>query len=120
LRYTQARQLYAEFVLEEMRDIADDSAEDWSEDAKGHRRLDKEAVMRSRLRWDHRRWALAKLIPARFGSTPAPSGPAAEPGPAQPGAVQQHLHLHLTTEQRRAVTMALLAKARVTEDPADD
>lgn len=65
--YDQAREIQSELLLDEMRRIADDSADDWTEDGKGNPRVNSEAVQRSRVRIDNLKWRLAKLNRKRFG-----------------------------------------------------
>lgn len=66
-RYARAKEAAADFIVEEMLEIADDARNDFVENDKGHITLDTEAVMRSRLRIDTRKWLAAKLRPKRYG-----------------------------------------------------
>ena len=72
-RYARACAIRAEVHVDEMQDIADDGRNDWME------RLDKdgqgagwvlngEAVARSKLRLEHRRWYAEKLLPKKYGA----------------------------------------------------
>lgn len=69
--YTRAREEQAENIHDETIEIADDSTNDFMEikDKKGNSRivLDKEAVMRSRLRVDTRQAWLANTAPRKYG-----------------------------------------------------
>ena len=121
LRYRQARMLAAELIADELLGIVDDATQDWVVDGKGEMRLDKEAVMRSRLRFDGRRWLLSKLLPRTYGEKavedPA-TGALLPPGADQPGQVVQHEHTHrllLTPDQRAAVARALAEKFKLLE-----
>lgn len=64
--YTAARRLAAELMLEETIRIADDASGDWVErenkQGEMERVMDKDNVMRSRLRVEARRWAVDKYI----------------------------------------------------------
>jgi hypothetical protein len=53
--------------VDEIMEIADDSSGDWKVSPKGRKQIDKEAVQRSRVRIDTRKWLLAKLLPKQFG-----------------------------------------------------
>lgn len=54
-RYLIARELYSEFVFDEILEIADAPASDFAE------------VKKQQLRIDARKWALGKMNPKRFG-----------------------------------------------------
>jgi hypothetical protein len=68
-QYMQARETRTDLLAEQILDIADDGGQDWHEDSKGKKKLDREAVLRSRLRVDARQWQMARLDPrlARVG-----------------------------------------------------
>ena len=66
-KYEAARVVQADILFDNLLDIADDSAEDWTTNEDGERRLNGEAVARSRLRIDARKWILSKLIPKKYG-----------------------------------------------------
>lgn len=73
-RYTRAKEVSAEFMAEEMLDIADNASNDWMErnDKDGHSvgwQINGEAVNRSRLRLDTRKWLMEKLKPKKYGQT---------------------------------------------------
>lgn len=66
--YARAKEMQAEFMAEEIIEIADDS----SQDLEGYNEYgkpieNKEFVNRSRLRVDARKWAASKLKPKKFG-----------------------------------------------------
>jgi hypothetical protein len=71
-QYTRARDIGLDMMADDLLDISDDSDQDWVdvEDKNGNirRMLDKEAVMRSRLRVDTRKWYLSKMAPKRYGN----------------------------------------------------
>lgn len=63
-QYTHARELQADALFDEILDIADDGANDYmGEDEK----YNGDAVQRSRLRVDARKWMAGKLAPKRYG-----------------------------------------------------
>lgn len=70
-QYTKARQMQAEILAEEMVDIADDGTNDWMErngkDNEGWQQ-NGEAIARSRLRVDTRKWVASKLLPKVYGA----------------------------------------------------
>jgi len=69
--YARAKIDQADFMVEEMFDIADDGTNDWEERKRGdgseHIALNSEHIQRSRLRVDTRKWAAAKLNPKKYG-----------------------------------------------------
>lgn len=56
----------ADMYAEEIVEIADDSANDYTEDKDG-KKLNTEHVQRSRLRIDSRKWVASKLKPKKYG-----------------------------------------------------
>lgn len=66
-KYAHACARRADRLVEEIIEIADDSSEDWKYDDKGNKVPDGEAVQRSRLRVDARKWAASKLAPKKYG-----------------------------------------------------
>lgn len=69
-RYARAKEAQAEFMADELLEIADDARNDWMEredpDNPGFR-LNGEHIQRSRLRVDTRKWLAAKLKPKKYG-----------------------------------------------------
>ncbi|MDP4545850.1 hypothetical protein Q8P09_12270 [Psychrobacter faecalis] len=65
-QYAHARQVQAEYLLDELIDIADDSADDY-EIVNGEERLNQEHIQRAKLRIDTRKWNIEKLAPKRYG-----------------------------------------------------
>ena len=69
-QYARARDAQAEFWAEQLLDVADDGSNDWMErndpDNPGWD-LNGEAVARSRLRVDTRKWLLSKVLPKKYG-----------------------------------------------------
>lgn len=66
-QYAHARQVQAEYLLDEMIDIADDSSKDYVV-VDGQERLDQEHIQRARLRIDTRKWNIEKLAPKKYGA----------------------------------------------------
>ena len=66
-RYEKAREDQADYLADQIIEIADDGQNDTYTDEKGKVRVDKEVVYRSRLRVDARKWVAAKLKPKRYG-----------------------------------------------------
>lgn len=75
--YTRARDLGLDEMADDLLEISDDGTNDWMEKTinKGKSNeetievLNKEAVMRSRLRVDTRKWYLSKMAPKRYGDS---------------------------------------------------
>lgn len=66
--YEMARQIQAEGMLDDMIEIADTQASgEVYLDSKGNTRIDYEAIQRSKLKVEQRRWQMAKMNPKRFG-----------------------------------------------------
>ena len=65
-QYATARELQADFIFDEIIDIADDSDIDPEAGT-----VDREAVQRKRLRLDARKWVLAKMRPQKYGERTA-------------------------------------------------
>lgn len=59
----RAREIGYTTLADELLEIADDSAAGDRVDAKGRRRSDAEAIRRSRLRIETRKWLLARTVP---------------------------------------------------------
>lgn len=71
-QYEQARLIQAQILVDELFDIADDGANDWMvryEEETGETvyKVNGEAVQRSRLRLDTRKWYASKIIPKIYG-----------------------------------------------------
>jgi len=69
-RYAKARQYQADFMFDELIDIADDQTCDWMErnDPKNPGwKFNGEHVQRTKLRLDTRKWCAAKLRPHKYG-----------------------------------------------------
>lgn len=73
-QYARAREMQAEAIADEILEIADDGRNDWMEivgkegDTVGWR-VNGEAVQRSRLRVDSRKWLLSKMLPKKYGES---------------------------------------------------
>lgn len=65
--YARAKELGHDLLAEEILQIADETQNDWLEREDGTRYIDNEAVQRSRLRVDARKWYLSKLSPKKYG-----------------------------------------------------
>lgn len=69
-KYAKARNIQAELMFEEILDIADDGRNDWmlkESQNDSFVQLNAEAISRSRLRVDTRKWYLSKLAPKKYG-----------------------------------------------------
>lgn len=69
--YAAAMEQRADALFEEMFDIADDARNDWmektSKSGEAFEAFNREAVQRSALRVDVRKWALARMNPKKYG-----------------------------------------------------
>jgi hypothetical protein len=65
-RYTRAREDQAEFYLDEIIAISDDTTHDTKHTDSGEQ-PNSEWISRSRLRVDARKWAMSKLAPKKYG-----------------------------------------------------
>lgn len=65
-QYAQARARGYQLLADEIIEISDDASRDYIETEHGPK-LDAEAVARSRLRVDSRKWMLAKMLPKVYG-----------------------------------------------------
>lgn len=68
--YTRAKEMQADFLAEEMIDIADDGSNDFMTITKGDQTYEvenKEWTSRSKLRVEARKWAASKLKPKKYG-----------------------------------------------------
>lgn len=70
-QYEYAKEMQAELYADEIMDIADDGRNDWIEkerpDGSTFIALNSEAIQRSKLRVDARKWVASKLIPKKYG-----------------------------------------------------
>ncbi len=71
-QYARARDIGLEVMADEILEISDDGSNDWMErfDKDGESngwKLNGEAVLRSRLRVDSRKWLLSKMAPKKYG-----------------------------------------------------
>ena len=78
-QYTHAREAQAETIFDEILDIADDGRNDWmvrrgrGDEDMGWKE-NGEAISRSRLRVDARKWMASKLAPKKYGEKAALTG----------------------------------------------
>lgn len=66
-RYARAREAQADTMADEILDIADDGTNDYMETPEGGERYNGDAIQRSKLRVDARKWVAAKLKPKVYG-----------------------------------------------------
>jgi hypothetical protein len=65
--YARARLDQADTLVAEIMEIADEAQNDFVQDSEGNTVLNREAIERSRLRIDARKWVAAKLKPRKYG-----------------------------------------------------
>ena len=68
-QYTRARERQADSFVDLLPDIADDATNDSFTDDNGNVRFDAEAVARSKLRIETRKWLAMKYRPRTYGET---------------------------------------------------
>lgn len=76
-QYARAREQQAETIFDEMLDIADEASNDWMVRNDGGNeayQVNGEAIQRSRLRIDARKWVLGKLKPKKYADKVIHSG----------------------------------------------
>lgn len=66
-KYTRAREDQADYLAEEIVQIADDGLNDTYTDEDGNVRTNQDVIARSRLRVDARKWYASKLQPKKYG-----------------------------------------------------
>lgn len=67
LQYARARARQADYLAEQILEIADETDKDSYVDDKGNTHMNSEFVARSRLRIDARKWVASKLAPKKYG-----------------------------------------------------
>ena len=97
-QYARAREAQADKLAEEILKIADDGRSDTYLDAEGNERTDNEAIQRSKLRVDARKWLASKMAPKKYGDKVAIGG-ADDLGPVQTATKEM-------TDAERAVRLA--------------
>lgn len=70
-QYARAREQQADALFDECLDIADEIVNDTFIDGNGNERTDNEAIQRSKLRIDTRKWIAGKLRPKVYGDKQA-------------------------------------------------
>jgi hypothetical protein len=110
-QYTRAKDESADALVDEMLDIADEATNDWMEqhdkDNVGYR-LNGEAINRSRLRVDTRKWIAAKLKPKKYGERVQAELTGADGGPIQTADMTE-------VELARRIAFALQSGAQKSE-----
>lgn len=66
-RYARASEIRADRVFDEIFEIADDNQHDIRVNEDGVELLNSDHVQRAKLRIDARKWALAKMMPKKYG-----------------------------------------------------
>lgn len=66
-QYARAREAQADYMADEILQIADDGKNDTYLDDEGRSRTDQDVIARSRLRVDARKWLASKMAPKKYG-----------------------------------------------------
>lgn len=86
-QYARAREAQADFIADEILEIADDGSNDYMErkrqDGSTETVLDAEHVQRSRLRIDARKWYASKVAPKKYGDKITQEHTGKDGGPIQ-------------------------------------
>lgn len=80
--YARAREAQAERMVDELLEIADNSASDFNVRRRASTttgRFNREHVQRSKLRIETRKWILSKLLPKKYGTTVEVEAPPERP-----------------------------------------
>lgn len=80
-RYARACEDRADGIFDEILEIADERNGDVSINDKGQPFIDGDAIQRARVRIDARKWALAKMMPKKYGDRLIQSGDEENPIP---------------------------------------
>jgi hypothetical protein len=65
--YARAKELQAEFLKQQIIDIADNASDDLEFDKLGNEKMNREFVERSKLRVQTRQWLMGRLAPKEYG-----------------------------------------------------
>lgn len=121
-QYTIAREMQAEILADELLEIADDGRNDWMEkqDQNGAVtgwRENGEAMRRSQLRIETRKWVAAKLLPKRWGDKTSTEITGPDGSPLIPQTIDPR---SLSKEAKAALYQALqIATAQAEATDAD-
>lgn len=69
-QYARAKELQADYLVEEIIEIVDDGSNDFMTITKGNESYnveDREVTSRSKIRYDARKWIASKLAPKKYG-----------------------------------------------------
>lgn len=66
-QYLRAQSAQAQFMAEDILEIADNGSNDTYVDAAGNVKVDQDVIARSRLRVEARKWLMSKMAPKKFG-----------------------------------------------------
>lgn len=69
MKYARAKEDQADYLFEQILEIADDGTNDTYVDNEGKTKVDYDHIQRSKLRVDARKWMASKLRPKRYGES---------------------------------------------------
>jgi hypothetical protein len=128
-QYTIAREMQAEILADELLEIADDGRNDWMEkqDQNGAVtgwRENGEAMRRSQLRIETRKWVAAKLLPKRWGDKTSteitgPDGSPLIPQTIDPRTLSKEAKAALYQALQIATAQQEATDAQITEEDED-
>lgn len=90
-QYASAREAQADFMADEILQIADDGLNDTYIDDDGKQRTDQDVIARSRLRVDARKWLASKMAPKKYGDKLTQEVTGANGGPVEITAITRRI-----------------------------
>lgn len=66
-KYARAMELRAKAMFDDLEDMASEDANDITTDDKGNSKTNHEAIQRSKLKVDTRKWVLSRMNPRKYG-----------------------------------------------------
>ena len=114
-QYARAREVQAQMLVDEILEIADDSRNDWME-RHGYRMPDPEAIQRSKVRIEARKWLAAKLLPKLYGDRLSVAGDSEHPIQHEHRWTQEQVDAALRVANRRGFGHLITVKPEDVEE----
>ena len=118
--YRAAREAQADYIFDEILEIADDGRNDWrerqQEDGGTVMVLNKEHVNRSRLRIDARKWVLARMNAKKYGERVSTELTGANGGPIKTEPREQFPELKKLSDEDLLAMREILMRLAAAED----
>ncbi len=100
-QYVRAMAVRADYMAEQLIDIADDASHDIFVDDEGNERVNFDNIQRAKLRIETRKWLMGKMKPKKYGDKITNEHTGADGGPIQTQDVT------LTPKEAKAISQAL-------------